>query len=149
MEAQHAIPRWQRWLEKNWLLIPLGLITVIGVAGFETFALNAPSLIPDLPLQQVTDIPLAGTPTRFDYQSLDPRTRLLFIAHSGANMGTVFNTTSKKVVANSYPLLHGHAVLSVSELGRAYATDSDLVHVYAMRDRTDSTIPKIPFTRHP
>src|SRR5260370_7683062 len=124
MEAQHAIPRWQRWLEKNWLLIPLGLITVIGVAGFETFALNAPSLIPDLPLQQVTDIPLAGTPTRFAYQSPDPRTRLLFIAHSGANMVTVFNTTSKKVVANIYPVLHLHCVLPLSTLAPPHPTDS-------------------------
>ena len=147
MEAQHAIPIWQRWLGKNWLLIPLGLIIVMAIAGFETFALNAPTSIPDLPLRQVTDIPLAGTPTRFDYQSLDARTRLLFIAHSGANIVTVFNTTSERVVANIYPVVHVHGVLAVSALGRVYATDSDDGRVYVISERTDSIIAQIPLGR--
>lgn len=137
MEVQYVIPTWQRWLVKNWLLIPLGLICVIAAAGIETYFLNA-SL--DLPLQQVTDITLPGSPTRFDYQSQDRRTGLLFIAHSGADMVTVFNTNSKKVVANIEHVAHVHGVLAVSELGRVYATDSDDNQVYVISEDTESII---------
>jgi YVTN family beta-propeller protein len=144
MAAQHTMPAWQRWLEKNWLLIPLGLIAVMVVAALETFALNAPVSIPDLPLQRVTDIPLAGGTTRFDYQSLDPRTRLLFIAHSGADMVTVFNTASKRVVANIPGIFHVHGVLAVAQLGRVYATDSDGNQVYVIDEHTEDVITKIP-----
>src|SRR5260370_31417007 len=54
---------------------------------------------------------------------------------------------SKKVVANIYPVLHVHGVLAVSELGRAYATDSDDGQVYVISERTDSIIAKIPLGR--
>ena len=97
MELYHETSAWHHWLQRYWLLIPLGLIFVMAVAGFETYMLNAST---DLPLQDVTDITLPGSPTRFDYQSLDPQARLLYIAHSGANAVIVFNIDSRTVVKN-------------------------------------------------
>jgi YVTN family beta-propeller protein len=141
MDLSYDIPAWHRWLVRNWLLIPLMLICVMAVAGIETFALNASS---DLPLQQVTDITLPGSPTRFDYQSLDLHARLLFLAHSGANAVTVFNIDSKKVTANIGDVMHVHGVLAVPELERVYATDSDDNQVYVISERTESIIAKIP-----
>lgn len=141
MDVPYAVPAWHRWFVRNWLLIPLMLICVMAVAGIETFALNASS---DLPLQQVTDITLPGSPTRFDYQSLDLHARLLFLAHSGANAVIVFNIDSKKVTANIGDVMHVHGVLAVPELERVYATDSDDNQVYVISERTESIIAKIP-----
>jgi YVTN family beta-propeller protein len=141
MIAQPEAHRKPHRLEKYWLLIPVGLIIVMFVAIVETIWLNL-SVAPNLELGRVVDIPLAGGPTRFDYQSLDPQTRLLFIAHSGADMLTVFNTRSKKIIVN-ISIAHVHGVLAVAELGRVYATDADDNLVYVINEHTMRTVAKI------
>jgi hypothetical protein len=52
-----------------------------------------------LPLKLVRDIPLPGHATRFDYESLDPKTGLLFIAHLGDSRVLVFDTNTQKLMA--------------------------------------------------
>jgi hypothetical protein len=47
-------------------------------------------------IQTLANVPLTGGLPRFDQQSLDPNTKLLFIAHSGANNVIVFDTSTKK-----------------------------------------------------
>ncbi|MFL5662443.1 MAG: YncE family protein [Ktedonobacteraceae bacterium] len=142
MFAQPEADRPPHWLEKYWLLIPVGLIIVMFVAILETTWLNL-SIAPNLELGRVVDIPLAGGPTRFDYQSLDPQTGLLFIAHSGADMLTVFDTRAKRIIANISNIAHVHGVLAVAQLGRVYATDSDDNLVYVIDERTMHTVAKI------
>jgi YVTN family beta-propeller protein len=144
MLAQPEAFRRPRWPEKYWLLIPLGLVVVMAVVMVEAILLNLSISVPNLALGQVVDIPLAGGPTRFDYQSLDPGTGMLFIAHSGANMITVFNTRSKVVIANISSIPHVHGVLAVTELGRVYATDTDDNLVYAIDEHSMRTVAKIP-----
>jgi YVTN family beta-propeller protein len=141
MELYHETSAWHHVLERYWLLIPLGLIFVMAVAGFETYLLNAST---DLPLQDETDITLPGSPTRFDYQSLDPQARLLYIAHSGANAVIVFNIASRTVVKNIAGINHVHGILAVPELKRVYATDSDDNLVYVISEQTQSVITTIP-----
>ena len=141
MELYHETSAWHHWLKRYWLLIPLGLIFVMVVAGFEAFMLNAST---DLPLQDVTDITLPGSPTRFDYQSLDSQARLLYIAHSGANAVIVFNIDSRTVVKNIAGINHVHGILVVPELKRAYATDSDDNRVYVISERTQRVITTLP-----
>src|SRR5262249_61702815 len=46
---------------------------------------------PTFRLQPVSDVPLGGTTTRMDYESLDPDRHLLFIAHLGDSAGNVFD----------------------------------------------------------
>src|SRR5438128_2680561 len=58
-----------------------------------------PKATASLPLKTRTDIALPGPTNRFDYQSYDPRTHLLFVAHLGAGTVVAFNTESEKVVA--------------------------------------------------
>ena len=53
-----------------------------------------------LPMKQVVDIDLPGAANRFDYQSLDPRTHRLYIAHLAASSVVVFDTAANKVVAD-------------------------------------------------
>src|SRR2546429_6901090 len=67
-------------------------------------------------VQTMADIPLSGGPSRMDYQSLDPKSHLLFISHLGASIVSVFNTTSNTVVANIPGIAAVHGVLAVPEL---------------------------------
>ena len=52
-------------------------------------------------LRTVIDVAMPGPPVRFDYQSLDPTTGRLYIAHMNADQLVVFDTIGQKVVANS------------------------------------------------
>ena len=54
---------------------------------------------------------------RFDYQSLDTTTGRLYIAHMNADPLVVFDTSSRKVVANLDGFARVHGVWAVPELG--------------------------------
>jgi DNA-binding beta-propeller fold protein YncE len=70
----------------------------------------------------VADVPLPGGTGRFDYQSLDPTTGRLYIAHMGAGRLVVFDTRSQRLVASlpGFPVVTG--VLAVPSRGRLYAS---------------------------
>ncbi|HEV8369643.1 MAG TPA: hypothetical protein VGQ39_16925 [Pyrinomonadaceae bacterium] len=51
-----------------------------------------------LPLRTLTDIPLTGGTTRFDYQSLDTVNGRLYIAHLGSDLLTVFDVNKQTVI---------------------------------------------------
>jgi hypothetical protein len=72
-------------------IIAIGLLTAC--SGFAT-----PSQ--SLPLRATHDVPLPGGTTRFDYESFDPKTGLLFIAHVGDSQVLVFNTRPQKLAAD-------------------------------------------------
>jgi len=75
-----------------------------------------------VPLQKVADVPLPGAAVRFDYQSFDPSSGRLYIAHMNANQLVVFDVHKRQVVANldGFPSVHG--VWTVPPLGRVYAS---------------------------
>ena len=50
------------------------------------------------PLRAVTDVPLPGSASRFDYQSLEPASGRLFISHMGAGQLVVFDVHAGKVI---------------------------------------------------
>jgi len=101
-------------------------LNVIAVAFVLVFvhavpASAAPQAPPPAPLERVADIPLPGPAVRFDYQSLDPTSGRLYISHMNADQLVVFDTRSRKVVANldGFPRVRG--VWVVPELKRVYA----------------------------
>jgi DNA-binding beta-propeller fold protein YncE len=65
---------------------------------------------------------MPGPAVRFDYQSLDPSSGRLYIAHMNADQLVVFDTQTRTLVANldGFPRVHG--VFAVPELGRVYAS---------------------------
>src|SRR6266550_3559197 len=88
----------------------------------------------EAPLRVVTDIPLPGSASRFDYQSLEPASGRLFISHMGAGQLVVFDVRAGKVIGNldGFPTVTG--VLAVPAEHRAYASaagDHALVVVQA------------------
>lgn len=71
------------------------------------------------------DIPLAGGPNRFDYETVDPQHRLLFIAHLGSGIVTVLNLQTNSVVTNIKGVPGVHGVLAVPSLNEVFATATD------------------------
>jgi len=69
----------------------------------------------------LADIPLPGTATRFDYQSLDETTGRLVIAHMGADQVLVVDTATQQVVGTVSDVKTPTGVLAVPELGRIFA----------------------------
>lgn len=90
----------------------------------------------NLPLRLIADVALPGNPTRLDYQSLDARRHLLFIAHLGDSHVIVFNTKTRKVVATIANVSKVHGVLAVPELGTVYASATGTNQVIAIDERT-------------
>lgn len=95
--------------------------------GFVSAALACALTLPctasdQLPLVLVTDLALPGNATRLDYQSLDPRRHLLFVAHLGDSQVIVVDTKARRVVATIPNVGDVHGVLAVPELNTVYAS---------------------------
>src|SRR5438094_9362906 len=57
-----------------------------------------PASTAEAPLRAVTDVPLPGSASRFDYQSLEPESGRLFISHMGAGQLVVFDVRAANVI---------------------------------------------------
>src|SRR5260370_11244723 len=149
-QQQFLRPLWRyvtRWFGRRWRLLALGLVCAGGIAAADVFALRPPG--PTLALRTLADVPLPGGTSRFDYESLDPRTHHLFIAHLGASMVTVIDTRSNRVVGN-IPQIEGvHGVLAVPELGRVYASATDANQIAVIDERSLQVIARIPGGDYP
>ena len=76
----------------------------------------------NLPLRTLRDVPLSGGATRFDYQSFDPNSGRLYIAHLGDGALTVFDANKETVVGDVKDLPRVHGVIAVPQLHRIYAS---------------------------
>lgn len=87
-----------------------------------TFLAACAARTADIPLIKVGEVPLPGGPTRFDYQSIDPSTGLLYLSHMGEGKLVVVDTRDDKVVADlsGYSTVTG--VLAVPEEGKVFAS---------------------------
>lgn len=96
------------------------------------------------PLQVVTDVPLPGGTSRFDYQSLEPATGRLFISHMGAGQLVVFDVRAGRVIGNldGFPRVTG--VLAVPKEHRAYASAAGAHAVVVVNDSTFGIVARIP-----
>lgn len=142
----------------SWINVWLsGLLFLLIQAAAPAFASPAP---PSLPPEDVGEwqneatIPLPGKTTRFDYESLDPETGRLFIAHTGDGTLAVVDAVGRKVIANlsGFPEVRG--VLAIPALQRVYATVSPspgkIGGILVVVDiRTLKTIGTIPVGVHP
>ena len=77
-----------------------------------------------LPLEEVALVTLPGPANRFDYQSLDPSTHLLWIAHMNAGILLAFDIRTRKIKF-TIPAPGVHGVIAVPSLGRIFATATD------------------------
>ena len=103
----------------------------------------------ELGLEFVTDIPLSGGNTRFDYQSIDESKRRLYIAHLGADMVTVVDIDSRQVVKNISDIPRPHGIITVPQLNRVYVSATGEDAIYVIDDRSLNVVSKIPAGRYP
>jgi YVTN family beta-propeller protein len=97
----------------------------------------------------IVEVPLTGGPSRFDYQSLDPRTHRLYIAHLGASLVTVFDTQTGTIVGDVLGVPGVHGVLAVPDLGRVYASATDINQVAVIDTSTLAVVATIPTDEFP
>lgn len=102
-----------------------------------------------LPLRVLTDIPLAGGATRFDYQSLDSASGRLYIAHLGSDLMTVFDVNKQTVVGDVKDLKRVHGVLAVPALHRVYASATGTNELAVIDDQSLSIVARVPAGDYP
>jgi DNA-binding beta-propeller fold protein YncE len=100
-------------------------------------------------LRVVADVPLPGPPVRFDYQSLNPVNGRLYISHMNADQLVVFDTLSRKVVANLLGFARVHGVVAVPELGRVYASVTGGHRVDVVDEETLQVVAHVGPILHP
>src|SRR5438132_5200013 len=102
-----------------------------------------PASTADAPLRLVADVPLPGSASRFDYQSLESATGRLFISHMGAGQHVVFDVRVGRVIANleGFPTVTG--VLAVPADHRAYASATGDHAVVVVDDSTFQVVARV------
>ena len=103
----------------------------------------------NLPLRTLRDVPLSGGATRFDYQSFDPNTGRLYIAHLGDGTMAVFDTNKETLVGDVKDLPRVHGILAVPELHRVYASATGSNELAVIDDSTLQIIARAPAGDYP
>ena len=87
-------------------------------------------------LTKIADVPMPGPAVRFDYQSFDPASGRLYIAHMNADQLVVFDTASRKVVANLEGFQRVHGVTVAGPIHRVYVSATGRHDVVALDAET-------------
>jgi YVTN family beta-propeller protein len=103
----------------------------------------------NLPLRTLRDVPLSGGATRFDYQSLDPNSGRLYIAHLGDGSMVVFDTKKDTLVGEVKDLKRVHGILAVPELHRVYASATGSNELAVIDDSSLQIIARAPAGDYP
>lgn len=119
-------------------------LTVLVSNGAYAARIPDASAVPNLPLQQIADVPLGGNATRFDYESFDPTRHRLFVAHLGDSQVIAFDTRTSQVVGSVGNVASVHGVLAIPELGRVYATATGTKEVVAIDMATLTITARLP-----
>src|SRR5689334_6421602 len=94
----------------------LGMSAACGSASQNQPSPNATPAAGQPHLTSVADVALPGDTSRWDYQSLDPQSHRLFIAHLGAGEVVVYDTAHGSVVGTVTGVPGVHGVVAVPEL---------------------------------
>lgn len=126
------------------LQAPSARCTLAGPAAEARWSNPIPPALPAAaPLRLVADIPLPGSASRFDYQSLEPAVGRLFIAHMGAGQLVVFDTRARRVLAtlDGFPTVTG--VLAVPTEHRVYGSAAGAHAVVVVEDSRLRTVARV------
>lgn len=116
---------------------------IIGVAmlSFAGPAIGSPSA---LPLRTIANLPLNGRSPRFDYQTIDPIARRLYIAHQGDGTILVVDLVHRRILGRIGGLPDVHGVLVVPALHRLFATATARHQLVTIDTRTDRVLTRTP-----
>lgn len=120
------------------------------IAALAVGALPVGARSSELPLRQVgADIPLPGSASRFDYASIDPQRRLLFLAHLGSGMVTAIDLRTNRVIASVTDVPSVHGVLAVPDLGEVFASATGQDRLDIISERSFRVIARAPAGTYP
>lgn len=105
--------------------------------------------IPNPGLRTVADIPLPGPANRFDYQSVDPATRRLYISHMNAGRVVVFDLDSGRVLREVDGVPRVTGVWAVPEHHHVYASAAGAHEVAVIDDRSLTIVARVGGIRFP
>lgn len=97
----------------------------------------------------VSDVPLPGRTARFDYQSLDPTTGWLWIAHMGAGELLAVDTRTRQVVARVPGMPRVTGVLAVPAIQRIFAAVAGAREVAVLDARSSRVLARVRGGRFP
>lgn len=100
-------------------------------------------------LRLVGEVPLPGPPNRFDYQSIDPDARRLYISHMDAGQLVVFDLDRSRVVGTVSGVDRATGVLAVPARHAIYVSAAGRHEVVAIDDRTLAITARITGARFP
>ena len=96
------------------------------------------------PLGVIADLPLPGSASRFDYQSLEPEAGRLFVSHMGAGRLVVVDVRGARVLGDldGFPVVTG--VLAVPAEHRVYASATGDHAVVVVNDSSLTIVTRVP-----
>lgn len=100
-------------------------------------------------LRLVGDVVLPGPANRFDYQSIDPAARRLYISHMDAGRLVVFDLDAAKVIAEVPGVDRATGVRAVPERHAVYVSAAGRHEVAAIDDRTLRVVATVGGIRFP
>ncbi|MEA2723031.1 MAG: hypothetical protein QOH59_802 [Gemmatimonadales bacterium] len=116
-------------------LASIGGLLVQGCESRENAAATAAAASSTPPiLTLVTDVSLPGSPSRFDYQSFDPSSGRLYIAHMGGGELIAFDTRTRRVVGRAGGLPRATGVIAVPSRHRVYVSAAGSHRVVILED---------------
>jgi DNA-binding beta-propeller fold protein YncE len=110
---------------------------------------HAQSPAPAVEWRVVADVPLPGRAARFDYQSLDPTTGRLWIAHMGAGEVLAFDVRARQVVARVPGMSGATGVRAVPALQRVFVALSASHEVAVLNASNGRVLTRVPAGRFP
>src|SRR4051812_6978674 len=100
-------------------------------------------------LRAVADVPLPGPANRFDYQSIDPVARRLYISHMNAGRLVVFDLDSARVVREVGALDRATGVWAVPRHHAVYVSAAGRHELAVVDDRTLAVVARVGGIRFP
>jgi DNA-binding beta-propeller fold protein YncE len=119
---------------------------VAAMTGVMLLPLAAPSAVGSqpLPLRTVASLPLGGHSPRFDYQTIDPVARRLYIAHQGDGTIITVDLAHRRIIGRIGGLPDVHGMLVVPALHRLFATATARHQLVTIDTRTGRVIARTP-----
>jgi DNA-binding beta-propeller fold protein YncE len=133
-------------MHKNEMSMRLGVLAMIELLGA---CAQAQTPARALAWRVVADVPLPGPAARFDYQSFDPTTGRLWIAHMGAGEVLAVDVRTRRVVARVPSMPGVTGVRAVPTLQRVFAALSAGHAVAVLDARSGRVVARIPGGRFP
>jgi DNA-binding beta-propeller fold protein YncE len=111
--------------------------------------MGSPPSVGSLPLNQVADVVLPGHASRFDYQTIDPANRRLYVAHLGDSSLLVFDLDAQRVIQEIPGLPSVHGVVVAPEQHLLFATATAETTLAIIDDRSLQVQSRVPAGEYP